>query len=219
MLLHMVDAKDWFTLYCFRRPEATLERSQYCGTSEMDHWKRMSFKDCCYDHLFKGDHNVGKSNLVARLTRDEFNLDSKSTIGVDFAAKCIQVDSRIVKVQIWDTAGKERYRAIASAFYRGAVGAVLVYDIASRESFESLSRWLKELRNHTDPPLGTMLVGNKSDLSHRRAVSTEETTRFAAENGLLFIETSALDSSNVELLFQRLLREIHRGIIEKALGS
>ncbi|KAF9969239.1 hypothetical protein BGZ75_003025, partial [Mortierella antarctica] len=128
------------------------------------------------------DHNVGKSNLVARITRDEFNLDSKSTIGVEFSTKCIQVDSRIVEAQIWDTAGKERYRAFSSAYYRGAVGAVLVYDIASRESFENLRLWLKELRYYTDHRPGIILVGNKSDLSHRRAVSTEEATRFAAEN-------------------------------------
>eukprot|EP01036_Dinobryon_divergens_P032180 gene32180-41720_t len=112
-------------------------------------------KDEEYDYLFKvvliGDSGVGKSNLLSRFTRNEFNLESKSTIGVEFATKSIQVDSKIVKAQIWDTAGQERYRAITSAYYRGAVGALLVYDISKRSTFENVERWLKELRDHAEP--------------------------------------------------------------------
>jgi len=102
-------------------------------------------------------------------------------------------------------AGQERYRAITSAYYRGAVGALLVYDIAKHATYENVGRWLKELRDHADTNIVIMLVGNKSDLRHLRAVPTDEAKQFAAENGLSFIETSALDSSNVELSFQRIL--------------
>ncbi|KAK9778756.1 putative Ras-related protein Rab-11A [Seiridium cardinale] len=166
-----------------------------------------------------GDSGVGKSNLLSRFTRNEFNLDSKSTIGVEFATRSIQVDSKTIKAQIWDTAGQERYRAITSAYYRGAVGALLVYDISKHQTYENVTRWLKELRDHADANIVIMLVGNKSDLRHLRAVPTDEAKAFASENHLSFIETSALDASNVELAFQNILTEIYRIVSSKALDS
>ncbi|PQE09837.1 putative GTP-binding Drab11 protein [Rutstroemia sp. NJR-2017a BBW] len=158
-----------------------------------------------------GDSGVGKSNLLSRFTRNEFNLDSKSTIGVEFATRSIQVDAKTIKAQIWDTAGQERYRAITSAYYRGAVGALLVYDISKHQTYENVTRWLKELRDHADSNIVIMLVGNKSDLRHLRAVPTEEAKQFASENNLSFIETSALDASNVELAFQNILTALDNG--------
>ncbi|KAI7827366.1 small GTPase [Kickxella alabastrina] len=176
-----------------------------------------------YDFLFKivliGDSGVGKSNLLSRFTRNEFNLESKSTIGVEFATRSIQVDTKTIKAQIWDTAGQERYRAITSAYYRGAVGALLVYDIAKHPTYENVTIWLKELRDHADSNIVIMLVGNKSDLRHLRAVPTDEAKQFAAENGLFFIETSALDSSNVEQSFKQILTEIYRIVSNKAIES
>lgn len=132
-----------------------------------------------------GDSGVGKSNLLSRFTRNEFNLDSKSTIGVEFATRSIQVDSKTIKAQIWDTAGQERYRAITSAYYRGAVGALLVYDISKHQTYENVTRWLKELRDHADANIVIMLVGNKSDLRHLRAVPTEEAKAFASMSTVL----------------------------------
>uniref|UniRef100_A0A669F8E1 Ras-related protein Rab-25 n=2 Tax=Euteleostomi TaxID=117571 RepID=A0A669F8E1_ORENI len=152
-----------------------------------------------------GDSGVGKSNLLSRFTRNEFNLESKSTIGVEFATRSIQVDGKTIKAQIWDTAGQERYRAITSAYYRGAVGALLVYDIAKHLTYENVERWLKELRDHADNNIVIMLVGNKSDLRHLRAVPTDEARAFAEKNNLSFIETSALDSTNVEEAFKNIL--------------
>ncbi|EJD54742.1 ras-domain-containing protein [Auricularia subglabra TFB-10046 SS5] len=174
-----------------------------------------------YDYLFKvvliGDSGVGKSNLLSRFTRNEFNLESKSTIGVEFATRSINVDGKTVKAQIWDTAGQERYRAITSAYYRGAVGALLVYDIAKHATYVNVTRWLKELRDHADSNIVIMLVGNKSDLKHLRAVPTDEAKAFSTENGLSFIETSALDASNVEAAFQTILTDIYRIVSSKAL--
>ncbi len=140
-----------------------------------------------------------------RFTKNEFNPDSKSTIGVEFATRSISFDKKVIKAQIWDTAGQERYRAITSAYYRGAVGALLVYDITKPQTFVNAERWLRELREHADDDIVIMLVGNKSDLKHVRAVGTEEAITFAEENGLFFIETSALDSSHVEEAFTRIL--------------
>lgn len=183
----------------------------------------MGNKDDEYDYLFKvvliGDSGVGKSNLLSRFTRNEFNLESKSTIGVEFATRSIQVDGKTIKAQIWDTAGQERYRAITSAYYRGAVGALLVYDIAKHLTYENVERWLKELRDHADSNIVIMLVGNKSDLRHLRAVPTDEAKAFSEKNGLSFIETSALDSTNVEIAFQNILTEIYRIVSQKQIND
>ena len=176
-----------------------------------------------YDYLFKvvliGDSGVGKSNLLSRFTRNEFNLESKSTIGVEFATKSIKTEGKTIKAQIWDTAGQERYRAITSAYYRGAVGALLVYDISKHATFENVERWLKELRDHADSNIVIMLVGNKSDLRHLRAVSTDEAMAFAEKHNLAFIETSALDSTGVETAFHRILTEIYRLMSRKSMNA
>ncbi|BBN20587.1 Ras-related protein Rab-11A [Marchantia polymorpha subsp. ruderalis] len=174
-----------------------------------------------YDYLFKvvliGDSGVGKSNLLSRFTRNEFSLESKSTIGVEFATRSINVDSKLIKAQIWDTAGQERYRAITSAYYRGAVGALLVYDITRHVTFENVERWLKELKDHTDSNIVVMLVGNKSDLRHLRAVSTDDGQSFSEKESLFFMETSALESTNVENAFKQILTQIYRVVSKKAL--
>lgn len=184
----------------------------------------MSHKaDDDYDYLFKvvliGDSGVGKSNLLSRFTRNEFCLESKSTIGVEFATRSIQVDNKTIKAQIWDTAGQERYRAITSAYYRGAVGALLVYDITKSVTFENVERWLKELRDHADSNIVIMLVGNKSDLRHLKSVNTEEAQAFCEKEGLSFIETSALESTNVEKAFQQILTEIYHIVSKKAIDN
>lgn len=124
-----------------------------------------------------------------------------------------------MKAQIWDTAGQERYRAITSAYYRGALGALLVYDVTKPTTFENVSRWLKELRDHADSNIVIMLIGNKTDLKHLRAVATEDAQGFAEKEGLSFIETSALEASNVEKSFQTILSEIYRVISKKSLAS
>ncbi|CDO97631.1 unnamed protein product [Coffea canephora] len=176
-----------------------------------------------YDYLFKvvliGDSGVGKSNLLSRFTRNEFCLESKSTIGVEFATRTLQVEGRTIKAQIWDTAGQERYRAITSAYYRGALGALLVYDVTKPTTFDNVSRWLKELRDHADSNIVIMLIGNKTDLKHLRAVATEDAQSFAEKEGLAFIETSALEATNVEKAFQTILGDIYRIISKKSLAS
>ncbi|XWS45691.1 hypothetical protein CRYUN_Cryun14cG0001500 [Craigia yunnanensis] len=173
------------------------------------------------DYVFKvvltGDSAVGKSQLLARFARNEFNIDSKSTIGVEFQTKTLLVDHKIVKAQIWDTAGQERYRAVTSAYYRGAVGAMLVYDITKRQSFDHVARWLEELRGHADKNIVVMLVGNKSDLGSLRAVPVQDAKEFAQRESLFFMETSALEATNVESAFLTVLTEIYRIISKKNL--
>ncbi|XWS35485.1 hypothetical protein CRYUN_Cryun20dG0001500 [Craigia yunnanensis] len=173
------------------------------------------------DYVFKvvliGDSAVGKSQLLARFARNEFNIDSKATIGVEFQTKTLLVDHKTVKAQIWDTAGQERYRAVTSAYYRGSVGAMLVYDITKRQSFDHVARWLEELRGHADKNIVLMLVGNKSDLGSLRAVPIEDAKEFAQRESLFFMETSALEATNVESAFLTILTEIYRTICKKNL--
>ena len=176
-----------------------------------------------YDYLFKivllGDSGVGKSNILSRFTRNEFNLESKTTIGVEFAQKTIVIDGKVIKAQIWDTAGQERYRAITSAYYRGAVGALLVYDICKAVSFENVDKWLKELKDHADSQTVVMLTGNKCDLKHLRAVKTDEAASYSQKNNLAFIETSALEGSGVEKAFEIVLNEIYQLTIRNVIGN
>ncbi|XP_065154942.1 ras-related protein Rab-25b [Paramisgurnus dabryanus] len=175
--------------------------------------------DEAYNFVFKvvliGESGVGKSNLLSRFTKNEFNHDSRTTIGVEFSTRTVQLNGLTIKAQIWDTAGLERYRAITSAYYRGAVGALLVYDISKHLTYESAERWLKELYDHADPHIVVMLVGNKTDLGAVRSVPTEDAKDFAEKNGLLFMETSALESTNVEAAFNTVLTEIHKKVNSK----
>ena len=117
-----------------------------------------------------------------------------------------------VKLQIWDTAGQESFRSITRSYYRGAAGALLVYDITRRDTFQHLSRWLEEAKQHAQPIMVILLIGNKNDLEHRRAVSTEEGKAFADANGLLFMETSAKTAYNVEQAFLKTADEIYKKI-------
>jgi Ras-related protein Rab-11A len=160
-----------------------------------------------------GDSGVGKSNLIDRYTKDQFRVETKTTIGVEFGHKNIKIDGKEIKAQIWDTAGQERFRALTRGYYRGAYGALLVYSITNRTSFENVDAWLQELVSYADPGIMVMLVGNKSDLEEHRDVSTEEAMEFAQKNKLHFMETSAKDNSNVSEAFEKLIREIsiHHG--------
>jgi len=169
-----------------------------------------------YSYLFKyiiiGDTGVGKSCLLLQFTDKRFQPVHDLTIGVEFGARMIHVDQQQVKLQIWDTAGQESFRSITRSYYRGAAGALLVYDITRRETFTHLSRWLEEARQNGNPHMVIMLIGNKSDLEHRRQVTVEEGEAFAEEHGLIFLETSAKTAANVEEAFVNTARKIYENI-------
>jgi len=165
-----------------------------------------------YDYLFKllliGDSGVGKSCLLLRFADDTYTESYISTIGVDFKIRTIELDGKTVKLQIWDTAGQERFRAITRGYYRGAVGALIVFDITKQVSFRNVEKWLQELKQHAFDDIVIMLVGNKSDLRQAREVPTDEAKKFAQKNNLLFIETSALDGENIKEAFYQTVSEI-----------
>jgi small GTP-binding protein len=155
-----------------------------------------------------GDSGVGKSNLLGQFVRHQFNAESKTTIGVEFATKMLEVGGKSVKAQIWDTAGQERYRAITASYYKGAVGALLLYDVTASPTFRSVPKWLRELQEHAEAGAVVMLVGNKVDCEDERSVAAEEGAHYALKQRLLFAEASARDATNVAEAFDRLIREI-----------
>jgi len=170
-----------------------------------------------YAYLFKyiiiGDTGVGKSCLLLQFTDKRFQPVHDLTIGVEFGARMVNIDSRQIKLQIWDTAGQESFRSITRSYYRGAAGALLVYDITRRDTFNHLTRWLEEAKQNSNPNMVIMLIGNKSDLHTRRAVSFKEGEQFAEENGLIFLETSAKTAANVEQAFIKTAEKIYEKIL------
>uniref|UniRef100_A0A0D9W635 Uncharacterized protein n=1 Tax=Leersia perrieri TaxID=77586 RepID=A0A0D9W635_9ORYZ len=177
-----------------------------------------------YAYVFKyiviGDTGVGKSCLLLQFTDKRFQPVHDLTIGVEFGARMITLDNKPIKLQIWDTAGQESFRSITRSYYRGAAGALLVYDITRRETFNHLASWLEDARQHANATMAVMLVGNKCDLSHRRAVSYEEGEQFAKEHGLMFMEASAKTAQNVEEAFVKtagaIFKKIQDGVIDSS---
>lgn len=176
-----------------------------------------------YDYLFKfiliGDSTVGKTCILTRFVDGWFKAESDPTIGVEFGSKVLKCKSGLtVRLQVWDTAGQESFRSITRSYYRGAIGALLVYDITNSSSFENLPTWLKDSLDATNQNIGLVLVGNKSDLESERQVNKEVAKNFAKENNLLFLETSAKSGTNIEKIFQilseKILAKIETGLID-----
>ena len=171
-----------------------------------------------YDYLLKyiiiGDAAVGKSNLLLRFTQDDFKEEYQLTIGVEFGAKNLDIGNKKVRLQIWDTAGQENYRSITRAYYKNSVCSILVYDISNRESFEHISSWVEDCLAQSPKTVFMVLVGNKSDLDHKRQVSFEEGKEMAKNNNMIFFETSAKTGENVDKIFEESAKEIFKKINE-----
>jgi len=157
---------------------------------------------------------VGKSCLLHQFTENKFVPDSPHTIGVEFGTRIVEVMGKKIKLQIWDTAGQERFRAVTRSYYRGAAGALLVYDITRRITYNHLTSWLTDARNLTNPNTVIMLIGNKKDLEAQRDVTYEEAAQFAKENGLIFVESSAKTGENVEEAFLKTAKLIFQSVQE-----
>ncbi|KAF8561426.1 hypothetical protein P879_10018 [Paragonimus westermani] len=171
-----------------------------------------------YSYIFKyiivGDMGVGKSCLMHQFTEKKFIPDCPHTIGVEFATKMIELDDQKIKLQIWDTAGQERFRAVTRSYYRGAAGALLVYDITRKSTFNRLHTWLTDARRLTCHNTVVCLIGNKADLEEQRDVSYEEAKQLADENDLIFLECSAKSGTNVDDVFIETARKIYQNVQE-----
>ena len=158
--------------------------------------------------LTLGDTTVGKTSIVLQYTTQKYNTQILSTIGVDFKSKVINIDNNKVKMLIWDTAGEERFRNIASQYYNGADGALLIFDITKKSSFERIVYWINELSQKKNiNELGLLLVGNKIDLEKERQVQKEEAERFAKENNLKYYEVSAAKNINIDNMMLDIIKQ------------
>jgi small GTP-binding protein len=173
-----------------------------------------------FKYVVIGASGAGKTSIARRLTENKFTKATQSTVGIEYFVHMTTVQGRAVKMNIWDTAGQERFYTIARAYFRNAVAVILVFDITDRKSFDCLPRWLKDARAEADPHCTVILVGNKGDLSPTRVVSVDEAEDFARTHDLTYLETSALDGTNVETAFQRaaqdLLRKLATGEVAAA---
>ena len=165
-----------------------------------------------YDYLFKllliGDSGVGKSCLLLRFADDSWSDTYITTIGVDFKIRTLELDGKVIKLQIWDTAGQERFRTITSSYYRVSHGIIVVYDITNMTSLINVKQWMQEIDRYAKHDVSRFVVGNKSDLETQRAVPKETGQGFAASLGVPFMETSAKNSDNVGELFTEMAKEI-----------
>ena len=171
-----------------------------------------------FNYLLKfiivGDSSVGKSNLLMKFAYNKVNEDYQATVGVEFAAKNIEIEQKIFRVQVWDTAGQENFRSITRAYYKNSVCAMIVYDISNEKTFESVKSWLEDIRNQSPKSVLLILVGNKIDLSDKRVISFDKGNEFAIKNGLMFAETSAKTGEGVEEIFRKSVEDISKKISE-----
>ena len=165
-----------------------------------------------YDLLFKliliGDSCVGKSNILLKYLKNQFNENSKTTIGVEFGTKNIIINNKRIKIQIWDTAGQERYRSITSAYYKGAKGALIVYDITRKNTFDNIDKWITDLKLNGDKNICIIILGNKSDLIDKREINKNDGIKKAEMYKTAFLETSALNGDNISKAFDELIEQI-----------
>ncbi|EAY11403.1 GTP-binding protein YPTM1, putative [Trichomonas vaginalis G3] len=166
--------------------------------------------DLLYKILIIGDSAVGKSSILLQFSDQTFSDNYVSTIGVDFKIRTLDVDGKQVKLQIWDTAGQERFQSIVSNYYHGSHAIALVYDITDRKSFENLRKWVSDVDRLANKQVCRIIVGNKTDLSDKRAVRRDEGQAFADSLGVPFIETSAKTANNIQQLFIQMCQAVSR---------
>jgi Ras-related protein Rab-8A len=176
-----------------------------------------------YDYLFKllliGDSGVGKTCVLFRFSDDAFNSTFISTIGIDFKIRTIELDDKKIKLQIWDTAGQERFRTITTAYYRGAMGILLLYDITNEKSFDNIKTWIHNIEQHASEDVEKMILGNKCDMEDKRVITKEQGEKLAAEHGVPFMETSAKANINVEEAFTQIARAIKKKMDTKVVST
>ena len=165
-------------------------------------------------YVIIGDSGVRKSNILLQYINGKFNEDFKATVGVEFGAKNIEINGRIYRIQIWDTAGQENFRSIARAYYKNSICACIVYDITSRNSFNSVQSWIDDCTKQTPRNILLLLIGNKNDLNDKREVQYEEGEEFAKKKNMIFLETSAKTGNNIDKIFEKSVKKIDQNIID-----
>jgi Ras-related protein Rab-1A len=176
-----------------------------------------------YDYIFKliliGSSGVGKTSILQRYIQKIFNDDYTCTIGVDFFMKSMKIDDKLIKLQLWDTAGTEKFKSITTGYYRGANAAFIVFDLTSRKSFESVSEWIENYYKYSNPDYErhVILIGNKSDLKNERIITEDEIDDFAKLNKIKYFETSAKNGENIDESFLFIADKLMKDADEKGI--
>mmetsp|Transcript_16081 Transcript_16081/g.22328 ORF Transcript_16081/g.22328 Transcript_16081/m.22328 type:complete len:224 (+) Transcript_16081:88-759(+) len=182
-----------------------------------------SNKPPAYDYLIKllliGDSGVGKSCLLLRFAEDSYTPSFITTIGIDFKIRTIELGGKKIKLQIWDTAGQERFRTITTAYYRGAMGILLVYDVTDEKTFNNIRNWIRNIEKHATENVNKILIGNKCDMVDKKVIDADRGQALANEYGIKFVETSAKNSINVEEAFVTLAQAIKERLIDTRNGD
>ena len=167
-------------------------------------------EDTVYKVLLLGDSSVGKTCFLLRYCDKTFQEAHLSTIGLDYRLKSMTLNNeKNIKLQIWDTAGQDRFRALTKNYYKGANGIILIYDISTTQTFENVKVWINQIKEEANANVIIYLVGNKIDLpKDKRTVSEEEGQKLADEYKFLFKEASAKEGTNVNEIFQELVEKI-----------
>ena len=166
-----------------------------------------------------GDSGVGKTNIMSKFLKNQFMEESKATIGVEFGSKLFNHEGHKIKAQIWDTAGQEKYKAITGAYYKGSKGALVVYDITQKKTFENIEKWVNDLKAAGDPKITIILIGNKNDLDDKRQVSKDQGEEKARSFGCAFLETSAYSGDNIDKAFNLMVKEIYEKFSNDSTGE
>lgn len=163
-----------------------------------------------------GDPSVGKTNLVKRFLQNTFSRDTKATVGVEFMCQNFIINKKVFKIELWDTAGQERYKAITAAYYRGAKGAMIVYDVTAKDTFDNVDKWYNELKTKGSQDINIIMIGNKTDLIDSISINSEMSQGKANFLQVPVMETSALDASNVKEAFYLLIKEMYKSSFDES---
>ncbi|KAF7665486.1 hypothetical protein LDENG_00141300 [Lucifuga dentata] len=197
------------TSYCRCKAGLAEDKTRFKMASANATYGQKESSDQNFDYMFKiliiGNSSVGKTSFLFRYADDSFTPAFVSTVGIDFKVKTIYRNDKRIKLQIWDTAGQERYRTITTAYYRGAMGFILMYDITNEESFNAVQDWSTQIKTYSWDNAQVLLVGNKCDMEDERVVATERGRQLSEQLGFEHFETSAKDNINVKQTFERLV--------------
>lgn len=165
--------------------------------------------DLFYKIIVVGDHCCGKTNIISKYATDNFNLSSVPTIGIDFAIKNVIYHKKRIRMELWDSAGQEKYRSLTSVYYRNATAIIIVFDLTNRESFNNIEKWVNEICLYSEIPI-IMVIGNKADLKDLRVIPSSIAKEYCQKYNFPYVETSAKDGSNIDIAFALLLKNIFK---------
>ena len=161
-----------------------------------------------YKVVFLGDQSVGKTSIIHRFIYDSFEDNYQATIGIDFMSHKMYIEDKVIILNLWDTAGQERFKSLIPSYIKDAAVAIVIFDITSRQSFQSVEKWIEDAWNLREDDVLLVLAGNKTDRVDQRQVSTQEAESYAESKGLMYFEVSAKEGINITEMFNEVAKKL-----------